>query len=118
MFKQEVKFRATADGLDYIIQVESDGTNSEAELQLYVADPAEFQKIFKKTVIVVLDESALWLKLRGEEKVYHALAEILSQQARRHHSKKLKPAQDSRGRQGGDQFLLGKRGRRGEHAFS
>ena len=50
---------------------------------MFVADPKEFISKRKETVIVVIDETALWLKLRGEEKVYISETEVRSARARK-----------------------------------
>ena len=52
---------------------------SEEDLSMFVEDPQTFISKRKETVIVVVDETALWLKLRGEEKVYYSDAERLSE---------------------------------------
>ena len=46
------------------------GRGSVEDLALFVRDPKDFVENRKDTVYVVLDETGLWLKLRGEEKVY------------------------------------------------
>ena len=71
------KFELTVDSVDYIIQIVATGTFE--QLQHLVADPAEFIIHRKKTVLLVLDETPLWLKLRGEEKVLRSFAEVLQQ---------------------------------------
>ena len=43
-----------------------------------------------ETVIVVLDETALWLKLRGEEKVMVSFKEVLDAETRRNLKKAFK----------------------------
>ena len=63
-----VKFSTTAEGVDYAIYLVSEG--SEEELQDFVADVEAFATSRQLTVVIVIDESALWLKLRGEEKVF------------------------------------------------
>ena len=46
------------------------GKGSVEDLSLFVRDPEDFAKNRKETVYVTLDETGLWLKLRGEEKVF------------------------------------------------
>ena len=69
------KFQLTADSVDHIIYLVAKGTPE--DLQPFVADPDRFVENRCSTVIVVLDETPLWLKLRGEEKVVESLAEVL-----------------------------------------
>ena len=52
------------------------------DLRIHVADPQEFAKNRESTTTVVLDATALWLKLRGEEKVYISEKEKTSREAR------------------------------------
>ena len=40
------------------------------ELQLHVARAEEFVRDRAETAVVVLDATAMWLKLRGEDRVY------------------------------------------------
>ena len=56
---------------------------STEDLRVFVANPEEFISRRKETVIVVIDETALWLKLRGEEKVYISETEVRSARARK-----------------------------------
>ena len=70
----EQKFQLTAQGLDYAIDLVARGTAE--ELVLHVADPESFIANRKQTKFVVLDETALWLKCRGEELVYQCALEI------------------------------------------
>ena len=77
------KFKITTAGIDYCIQLISQAKDRRDELQSLVADPAAFAENYKKTSVFVLDETALWLKLRGEEKVYQSLSEVLSSHKRK-----------------------------------
>ena len=43
---------------------------STEELQLHVARPEEFVRDRAQTAVVVLDATAMWLKLRGDDRVY------------------------------------------------
>ena len=43
---------------------------STEELQLHVARPEEFVRDRAETAVVVLDATAMWFKLRGEDRVY------------------------------------------------
>ena len=56
-----------------------------------VANPEEFISRRKETVIVVIDETAIWLKLRGEEKIYISEAEVRSARARKAFKKIVMP---------------------------
>ena len=53
--------------VDYFIDLVSRGT--EEELSEYVFDTSTFVRDRKQTSFVVMDQAALWLKLRGEERV-------------------------------------------------
>ena len=53
------------------------------ELRVHVSRPEEFIENRKKTSIVVVDATALWLKLRGEERVFVGEKERSSEQERR-----------------------------------
>ena len=63
------------------------------DLQVFVKDPADFIKHKEDTVIVVLDQTALWLKLRGEEKVFISLSECLATQERKRLSRRARQVQ-------------------------
>ena len=56
---------ATADRFQHIV-----ARGGAQELSLFVGDPEGFAEQRKQTSLVVVDATALWLKLRGEEKVY------------------------------------------------
>ena len=71
----EQKFQLTVQGVDYAIDLVARGTPE--QLIAFVADPEDFIQHRKETKIVVLDETALWLKCRGEEQVYQSAIEIL-----------------------------------------
>ena len=60
------------------------------ELQVHVSRPEEFQASRRETAVVVLDATAIWLKLRGEEKVYVCEDEVSSTEARKRLSKAYK----------------------------
>ena len=62
------------------------------DLRIHVADPEEFAKNRESTTVVVLDATALWLKLRGEEKVFVSEKERTSREARKRLSKAFKKA--------------------------
>ena len=53
--------------MDYFVDMVSRGTP--AELIDFVRDPASFIRNKINTMIVLMDQSALWLKLRGKERV-------------------------------------------------
>ena len=75
------RFDLTAHSLDFMVSLVCQGR--EEDLELHVADPSAFINNREETVIVVLDETALWLKLRGEEKVMVSFKEVLDAQRRR-----------------------------------
>ena len=77
----EQKFHLTVQGVDYAIDLVAIGTPE--QLIAFVADPEDFIEHRKETKIVVLDETALWLKCRGEEQVYQSAIEILKAAKRR-----------------------------------
>ena len=68
------------------------GRGSVDDLALFVRDPQEFVKNRKETVYVVLDETGLWLKLRGEEKVYISERETIYRRDLIKHKRALKRA--------------------------
>ena len=55
-----------------------------------MANAIEFIENKIKTSIVVMDQTAVWLKLRGEDKVYVAEDENTNQQARKRISRAFK----------------------------
>ncbi len=73
---------------DRFLHLASRGTAE--ELQIFVADPETFIENRKKTAIVVIDATALWLKLRGEEAVYVSERETTSTAERKRMSKAFK----------------------------
>ena len=60
---------ATADRCIHLI-ARSKLPHVQEELHKYVRDPAEFGENSENTSVVAVDATALWVKLRGEEKVY------------------------------------------------
>ena len=52
-------------------------------MSVFVHDPEDFMLHREDTVFVVLDETAVWLKLRGEEKVYVSAEESYTGRALR-----------------------------------
>ena len=89
----EQKFALTAGGVDYAIDLVAKGSSE--DLINLVADPEHFIENRKETVVVVLDETALWLKCRGEEQVYQSAIEILNAAKRRSVRKAAKKAESS-----------------------
>jgi len=63
-----VKGKLTWATSDRMIHLVARGT--EAELEMFVSDPRRFIENRQATSVVVVDATALWLKLRGEERVY------------------------------------------------
>ena len=84
----EEKHALTWDSADRFIHLVSRG--SIEELEVLVSDPAEFQASRHETAVVVLDATAIWLKLRGEEKVYVSEDEVASMEARKRLTKAYK----------------------------
>ena len=84
----EEKHALTWDSADRFIHLVSRGTHE--ELEILVSDPAEFIKRRHETAVVVLDATAIWLKLRGEEKVYVSEDEVAGMEARKRLSKAFK----------------------------
>ena len=64
----ERKARLTWATADRVIHLVSRGT--EDQLRLFVSEPEAFVERRASTSIVVCDATALWVKLRGEEKVF------------------------------------------------
>ena len=64
---------ATADRVMHIV-----ARGSRDDLSLFVSDPDEFIKHREATSVVVVDATALWLKLRGEERVFVSSEETTS----------------------------------------
>ena len=63
---------------------------------MHVARPEEFIAARSETSVVVLDATALWLKLRGEEKVYISEDEVASEEARKRLKKAYKKLDKTR----------------------
>ena len=84
----EEKHSLTWDSADRFIHLVSRG--SIEELQVLVSRPEEFQASRHETAVVVLDATAVWLKLRGEEKVYVSEDEVTSTEARKRLTKAFK----------------------------
>ena len=74
--------------VDRFIHLVSRG--SVEDLQVHVSRPKEFIENRKQTSFVVLDATALWLKLRGEDKVFVSEGERTSQQQRKAMGKAFK----------------------------
>ena len=86
-------FKIITASVDFCIQLIAEAPQRVQELQNYVADPEKFAKHYKGSALTTLDETALWLKLCGEENVYLALSEVLSQKARHDARKAIRAAQ-------------------------
>ena len=76
---------ATADRFIYLV-----ARGTVEELRIHVSRPEEFIKNRKNTSIVVVDATAVWLKLRGEERVFVSESEKTSEQARQRLNKAFK----------------------------
>ena len=68
---------ATADRFQHLV-----ARGSPEDLHLFVGDPEAFAEHRKDTSLVVVDATALWLKLRGEEKVYVHESELKATSAK------------------------------------
>ena len=77
----EKKFIITCKGVDFAIWLVAKGT--EEDLQPYVQGPELFIKLRDETWVIVVDETALWRKLRGEGKAMVSMAEVYAQERRR-----------------------------------
>ena len=77
----EQKFMVTTKGVDYGLYLVTSGTHD--ELAPFIQDPQWFIKNRERTWIIFLDETALWLKLRGEEKVMISFEETMQAEKRR-----------------------------------
>jgi len=75
------KFELTTQGVDFAVYLVAKGTVQ--DLIIHVGDPEDFIENRKDTAFVVLDETALWLKCRGEEQVYQSATEVLNAAKRR-----------------------------------
>ena len=73
---------------DRFIHLVSRGTVE--DLRIHVANPEEFIEHREDTTVVVVDATALWLKLRGEERVFVSESERASQAARKRISRAFK----------------------------
>ena len=86
------RFILTAEGVDFALELALNAT--EEELQVHVADPAAFIKNRKNTVVIVLDETSLWLKCRGEEQVMISAAALFNAVKRRNIKAALRKAEN------------------------
>ena len=86
------KFQLTDAGVDYAIWLVAKGSAS--DLELLVADPAEFIKNREDTYFVFLDETAVWLKVKGDEATYVSAKELLQAAKRAQVKACLKTAND------------------------
>ena len=86
------RFLLTTQGVDYMIYLVCQG--SWDDLSLLVAEPDVFIKHRETTAIVVIDETALWLKLRGEEKVLISFKEVYEADKRRRLRRAIKRDQE------------------------
>ena len=87
---------ATADRFLHLV-----ARGSEEDLSLFVGDTEHFIEHRKSTSVVVVDATALWLKLRGEEKVYLHESELQASSAKLLLKKTRRKFRDAvRGRQG------------------
>ena len=68
---------------------------NEDELQIFVADTTTFIENRRNTVFVVIDETAIWLKCQGEEKVLLATFEVFDERNRRVLRKQLRRCETS-----------------------
>ena len=94
----ESKAHLTWASVDKMIQLVA--TGSREELQCLVQDTEAFVASRRETNIVVIDETALWLKLRGEEKVILSQSEVDATRDRRNLRKKIKRLQEEAQRRG------------------
>jgi len=69
------KFQLTAAGVDYMVWLVAKG--SIQDFELHVADPEDFIKNRESTYFVLLDETAVWLKCKGDEATYVSAREVL-----------------------------------------
>ena len=84
------KLLVTFASADFSVHLVAYGTAE--ELQPYVRDPESFILNRAKTVIIVLDETPLWLKVKGDEKLLVSTAECRNQKSRQLLKQKLKRA--------------------------
>jgi hypothetical protein len=89
----EVKALLTWATSDRMIHLVARG--SQEDLQVFVQDTDRFIEQRKDTSFVVIDQTALWLKLRGEEKVLTSFAEKTSADERKKLSRKAKKVDKS-----------------------
>ena len=68
-----LKAKATWETCDFFVDLVSRGEPD--ELIEFVSNPEEFWQRRKETSFVVMDQTALWLKLRGEEQVIASIEE-------------------------------------------
>ncbi len=85
------KFEVTVGGNDYAMWLVAKG--DQENLQAFVSDPEAFAEKREDTVIVFLDETVLWLKLRGEEQVLLSFKEVFESERRRALRAKLRKEQ-------------------------
>ena len=88
--EDSIKFSLTVAGCDYMIYLVAKGTSE--ELAIHVQEPEDFIKNRTRTVILVLDETPLWLKCRGEDQVFQSALEILNVAHRRRVKRQLRRA--------------------------
>ena len=89
--------------VDFFIELASKG--SSAELAEFVARPDEFQERRESTSFVVMDQTALWLKLRGEERVIACSDELDDHRCLRNLKRKLNGARGSENKQVLDELV-------------
>ena len=83
--------------VDFFLELVSKG--STAELAEYVARPDEFDERRESTSFVVMDQTALWLKLRGEERVIACAEELDDAKCLRSNKQKLRGARGEENKQ-------------------
>ena len=84
----EDKHAATFATADRFLHLVARGTQE--DLELHVSNAIEFIENKARTTIVVMDQTAVWLKLRGEDKVYVAEDENRNREARKRMTKAFK----------------------------
>ena len=83
---------------DRFIHVVARGTRE--ELQSFVSNPDEWALTRENTEVVVVDATALWLKLRGEDKVFISADENITAEKRMGTCQGLQEAREERHRAG------------------
>ena len=91
LWLEKAKFDITCHSVDYMIGQVCQGTPD--TLRDLVIDPEEYIRHREDTVIVVLDETGLWLRLRGEEQVLLSFQEIYQAQRRKEIRKAIRLVQ-------------------------